>query len=224
MLSITRPQGEQTLPTPLKRRVIVIDQRLMDAQTLPPKKRQRPNAPLAKPSDFVLSAFKENGVDIENEAARVNGNFIKPTQEMIDAYTVDTLVAARQNNLSKLKELHANGTMLNCCNKFGESLMHLACRRGNIEMVKFLIHEAKVSLNVCDDYRRTPLHDACWTPEPCFGMMEILINEAPELLIIKDVRGFTPFDYVRKDHWGAWMEFLTQHKALLRPKKDSEQL
>ncbi len=29
-----------------------------------------------------------------------------------------------------------------------------------------------------------------------------------ELLLAEDMRGHTPFDYARKEHWDAWVNFL----------------
>jgi hypothetical protein len=188
---------------------------------MPPKK--RPKMVLRKvvirPADFVKSAFKANGVNIEALASETETAFLIPTQDMIAAYKPDTLLAVRQNDLEKLRGMHAAGANLECCNKFGENLISLACRRGYTDIVEFLIKEAKVSLNVRDDYSRTPLHDACWTPEPNFEMLDLLIREVPAHLILPDVRGFTPFDYVREEHWNKWVKFLWERKTMLRPKE-----
>merc|ERR1712183_78962 len=54
-----------------------------------------------------------------------------------------------------------------CANRFGESLLHLACRRGRTDMVRFLVVEMgsppRDVLETMDDCHKTPLHDACWT-------------------------------------------------------------
>jgi hypothetical protein len=188
---------------------------------LPPKK--KPKMVLRKvvirPADFVMSAFKANGVNIAKLALETDATFILPTEERITAYKSDTLLAVRQDNLEKLRELHAAGANLECCNKFGENLISLACRRGYTDIVEFLVKEAKISLHVRDDYKRTPLHDACWTPEPNFEILDLLIREVPEHLILRDVRGFTPFDYVRANHWSKWVKFLWERKNRLRPKE-----
>lgn len=186
---------------------------------MPPKK--RPKMVLRKvvirPADFVTSAFKANGVNISSLASETEATFLLPTQERIAAYKPDVLLTVRQNNLKELRELYAAGANLECCNKFGENLISLACRRGYTDIVEFLIKEAKVSLNVRDDYRRTPLHDACWTAEPNFEILDLLIREVPAHLILPDVRGFTPFDYVREEHWNKWVKFLWERKTMLRP-------
>jgi hypothetical protein len=49
-------------------------------------------------------------------------------------------------------------------NRNGESLLHLACRRSTVDVVKFLIDEAQVNVFVTDLCGRTCLHDICWRP------------------------------------------------------------
>jgi Ankyrin repeats (3 copies) len=174
---------------------------------------------LQSPADFVLAVFKANHFDvIENPSLAQLVPYVKPTPAMIDAYKIETIRMVREKKLDELRKSHQEGDVLNCCNRFGESLIHLACRRGCTEIVTFFVKEAGVSLYVRDDYGRTPLHDACWTAEPTFDLVEFLVNEAPELLCIKDVRGHTPLNYVRKEHWSEWLDFLESRKEMLRPK------
>jgi hypothetical protein len=168
------------------------------------------------PADFVKSSFEENGQEGKNTKTV---SFIKPTEEMIAAYKVELIKVFRENDVEKCRALHNAGQSFECCNRFGESLIHMACRRGWTDLVKFLVLEAGCSLIVQDDYGRTPFHDACWTPEPNFKLVEFLMEQVPELLCITDVRGHTPFSYVRKAHWTVWRQFLEGRTAMLRPKK-----
>jgi len=79
-------------------------------------------------------------------------------------------------------------------------------------------------LRVRDDIGRTPLHDACWTPEPMLELVEFILEKEPSLFFAKDKRGFKPFVYTRKSDWPLWIELLkkqsktikrlTQHKAI----------
>ena len=166
------------------------------------------------PVDFLKSTFEEYGLKVES--SRDKNYFIQPTPEMIEAYDKEVLSAVREKNLEKIKKFHEGGKDMQCCNRFGESVIHMACRNGLTEIVKFLVKEAKVSLYVRDDYGRTPLHDACWTVKPNFELMDFLILQAPELLSLSDVRGHIPLAYVRKNHWSQWVEFLSQRSSLLR--------
>jgi hypothetical protein len=73
------------------------------------------------------------------------------------------------------------------------------------------------SLLAQDDYGRNPLHDACWSAEPQFELVRLIIEKHPELLCVGDVRGHTPLNYVRRQHWGEWCNFLMENRALLQP-------
>jgi hypothetical protein len=171
------------------------------------------------PADYVVEAFRSFGFDHKKIVAKSNTLFIEPTREMIAAYTKDTTQALRENNIDKLRDLHKSGVQLNCCNKFGDSSVHIACRRGNTEIVKFLLEEVQIPIyNVRDDFKRTPLHDACWTSEPNFALVDILLRAAPEHALLPDSRGDTPFAYVRAEHWDAWVDFLAPRRSLMYPK------
>ena len=171
-----------------------------------------------RPSDYVRSAFRANGADIDDVKTGTESLFIAPSQEMLDAYQPEILNAVRKNDLQKVIQLHRSGVLKNnCCNKFGESLLHLACRRGYTAIVQYLLQEVRINVNIRDDYLRTPFHDACWTTEPVFQLVDLLIRIAPHQLLMEDVRGFTPFDYVREEHQGKWLRFLWERRDLLCP-------
>jgi ankyrin repeat protein len=104
------------------------------------------------------------------------------------------------------------GTLFQCCNPFGESLIHMACRRGSFEVVEFFTKEANVDIKCRDDFGRTPMHDACWTSNPNFELIELLVTLCPELLSLTDVRGHSPLQYIRREHWPLWLSFLEKHQ------------
>jgi len=142
--------------------------------------------------------------------------FPQPSQDVIDAYDLEVVNAIRKCDVSELREMRSRGKSFHACNRFGESLLHMACRRGDVGVLAFLVEEANVPLEVRDDFGRTPLHDACWTPEPNFEAMDLLLKFAPpHLLLAEDVRGHTPFDYARKEHWDAWAQYLRERSHLL---------
>jgi len=83
-------------------------------------------------------------------------------------------------------------------------------------MVEFFLREAHVSPRVRDDMGRNPMHDACWSSAaPNIDMMKLLIEAAPELLLSKDKRGHSPFDYARREHWPNWITFLNEHRQFI---------
>mmetsp|Transcript_10996 Transcript_10996/g.20962 ORF Transcript_10996/g.20962 Transcript_10996/m.20962 type:complete len:265 (-) Transcript_10996:26-820(-) len=146
--------------------------------------------------------------------------FTKPTQEELLAYNTEVVQAVRSRDMEKLKQVRSKGQSLQCCNRFGESLIHMACRRGYGDVVSFLVEEANVSIHIQDDFGRTPMHDACWASVPNFEVMDILIRKEAGLLLVSDIRGHTPFDYARREHWGKWVSFLKQRKHLLIKSND----
>ena len=115
--------------------------------------------------------------------------------------------AIRSSDIITARSLLASGLHPNACNKFGESIVHTACRRGDYTMLRALI-EAQSSVQVTDDFGRTPLHDACWTTTPNFDTIRLLLDKDPWLPCILDCRGTAPLGYVRKAHWALWIGFL----------------
>eukprot|EP00581_Thalassiosira_minuscula_P010351 CAMPEP_0183702836 /NCGR_PEP_ID=MMETSP0737-20130205/807_1 /TAXON_ID=385413 /ORGANISM="Thalassiosira miniscula, Strain CCMP1093" /LENGTH=769 /DNA_ID=CAMNT_0025929513 /DNA_START=219 /DNA_END=2525 /DNA_ORIENTATION=- len=155
--------------------------------------------PEKKPIDVVKEALSSRGAKCNTKPSMEMGEdfFVKVT-EMYDQEIVN---AIRTNDVASLKELSSKGTNLQCGNRFGETLIHLACRRSSKELVSFLVNEEGLSLHVRDDFGRTPLHDACWRTEPDLEILDLLLDKAPELLMLSDKRGHTPLDYSRREHW-----------------------
>lgn len=57
--------------------------------------------------------------------------------------------------------------------------MHIACRRGNLELLRFLLANGG-SLTACDDLGRFPLHEVCWAAEPRFDIVRLFLEEERE--------------------------------------------
>jgi len=138
------------------------------------------------------------------------------TPEHVDAYTTEMVQAIRNDDYKCLRERLRKGYTLQCCNTHGESIVHLACRRGSHDMLRFLMEEGEVSVRIRDDKGRTPLHDACWTETPNFPLVYALLESSPELLFVQDHRGHTPLSYAPKKCWGQWNAFLQKHRIFLR--------
>jgi hypothetical protein len=159
----------------------------------------------------------------QNTQPLTDTDFLPPTPEQIEAYSNDAVSAVRSSDVDSLRELLSAGHSLECCNRFGESLLHVACRRSNAEIVSFLLNEAGVSPRIRDDYGRTPLHDACWRGNPEYEIVELLLSVEPRLAFVKDVRGHKPFQYARREHWGDWRKFLDEKRELiLLPRSNSD--
>ena len=136
-------------------------------------------------------------------------DFFPPiTEDDLAAYDTDVVAAVRENHLDEIRSFHNSGRTLSCCNRFGESLIHMACRRGYANTVTYLLEEAHVSVRIRDDCGRTPLHDACWHRTTQYEIVDTIIRVDPALLCISDKRGHTPFAYARREHWPVWRQFL----------------
>jgi hypothetical protein len=147
--------------------------------------------------------------------------FTRPSQDFTDSFDLEVVRAIRGEDMIKLRSMLDEGKSFDASNSFGESLLHMACRRGCLEVVNFLVYEAQVKLDVRDDFERTPLHDALWTSMPNFGVMDALLKQIPpEMLLNEDVRGHTPFHYARKEHWNDWVIFLQARNDFLLQRLD----
>lgn len=146
--------------------------------------------------------------------------FVKVSEEQVAAYTMTVVSAVRRNDLNALRKLHAEeGQTMNCFNRFGESLLTMACRRGFEGIVEFLLQLPDVDVRICDDSGRTVLHDACWNPKPQLNIVKWIMMRDPALFFVSDNRGCTPFQYSRTEHWGIWRQFLVENKEYLQALK-----
>lgn len=96
---------------------------------------------------------------------------------------------------------------MSACNRFSESIVHMACRRSKREIIEFILDHG-ADLEIIDDFGRTPLHDACWRPEPQFDVVTLICDRNLDLLRHSDARGSIPLNYVREEHWVQWCAFL----------------
>jgi ankyrin repeat protein len=140
-------------------------------------------------------------------------------EDQMAGYNTEIVQITRSNDVTALQEYYKKHgrDSLNCYNRFGEGLLNMACRRGFTEMVQFLLSpDIDLQVRVRDDGGRTPLHDACWYPEPQLDVCTMIIQQDPSLLLVADKRGYTPFQYARKSDWLIWRKFLVQNLDQLR--------
>jgi hypothetical protein len=171
------------------------------------------------PKLLLKSIIESHGASSEPRPyTSLKGFFATMTEANVAAYDMETVSAIRKGILDDVRKLHEAGKNLVACNKFGESIMHLACRHGETDIVEFLMFEAGSSPSVICDQGRTPMHDACWAAAPNFDCIRLLLKEVPDLLLIADKRGFTPLAYLPRDTWGVWSDFLERNRDILAPK------
>mmetsp|Transcript_35925 Transcript_35925/g.77466 ORF Transcript_35925/g.77466 Transcript_35925/m.77466 type:complete len:398 (+) Transcript_35925:293-1486(+) len=159
------------------------------------------------------------GEDIISDASqrvKHDSYYVPFNQEHLLAYTPDKVNAVQANDVGTLRALLKAGHPMHASNRFGESMLHTSCRRGFTETVEFFVNEARVCPRIKDDMGRTPMHDVCWSSAaPNHDIMKLLICAAPEMLLSKDKRGHSPFDYARREYWPNWVAFLNEHRQLI---------
>lgn len=131
---------------------------------------------------------------------------------------IDLLKALRGADLEKLRSLkndEAKNYDLEARNQFGENLVHLVCRMGlSLDVLKFLVEDAKVPLNVRDRFGRTPLHNACMSALPNFDNIHFLMKIAPKLAVFEDDKNKIPFELIPQRVFGRWMRYLSQKNVI----------
>jgi hypothetical protein len=167
---------------------------------------------LESPEACIKAIFKEHGIDCSDIEIPA---FLEVTQEHINAHNFETTIAARQGDLEYLQACVEEGKSLQCCNRHGESIVHIVCRRGWNKILKFMIEKAGVKVMVKDDVGRTPLHDAAWTSDPNFKLVKTLLGQVPQMMHVRDSRNHTPLSYVPRQQWGVWCTFLKENQDLL---------
>jgi hypothetical protein len=175
-----------------------------------------PNEPV-NPDEFLLKLVKaQYKVSLNVKPALFLDDFFPViSEDQMAAYTIQVVNTVRNNDLPALKKLQSEGQRLDCCNRFGESLLNMACRRGFECIVEYLFEQPDINVRICDDGGRTPLHDACWHPSPQLAICKLILEKDPSLFLISDKRGCTPFQYARPEHWQIWRNFLFDNRECL---------
>lgn len=136
--------------------------------------------------------------------------------KQLSDYDIEIVTAVRASDLESLKRMHAEGKSLSACNKFSESIVHMACQRSDFKVVDFMIRNGG-QISLVDDYGRTPLHDACWRPSPQFDVVTLLLDRNLDLLRMVDVRGANALNYVSQDQWLQWCAYFYHQKEKYWP-------
>lgn len=146
----------------------------------------------------------------------ISDTFVEVTPAQKQYYDNDVVKAINNRDIAALRAWHRQGRPLHTANPFGETLLHMACRRGFFDVVRFLVDEAEVSIWVRDEQGSTPLHLACRatttttseTLYTAFALVNFLINKDNDMLFCADMRGHAPLEHAPKDQWEDWIKFL----------------
>eukprot|EP00904_Undaria_pinnatifida_P003800 jgi/Undpi1/13420/HiC_scaffold_8.g03079.m1 len=105
------------------------------------------------------------------------GYIKQPTAKQVLDYQSQPFMSdlVRKGDVEGLRAAVAAGRGMDASNKFGESLVHIACRRGNIDVLQFLLANGG-TLTCCDDLGRFPLHEVCWAVQPRFDIVRLFLE------------------------------------------------
>ena len=151
-----------------------------------------------------------SGYSPRNYSSKRSGYHNKPTEHQLASYGSAILDVVKQNRIEDFRRMLEAGLSPNACNQHGESLLHMVCRHGKVDLFRILL-AFDVDLQQTDDYGRSPMHDCCWASQPSFEIAKDLMKRDPSLLFLFDARGSLPLSYVTKSLWGDWNEFLDDH-------------
>lgn len=163
---------------------------------------------IRSPQAFLHKELKRRGYNLKSYATLDSGYYSHPNEHQLASYgRIVTKAMYQPNNTKVLEALLDCGVSPNACNKFGESIVHLVCRRGHCKLLEMLM-DTGCTIKVSDDYGRTPLHDACWQARPNFEVVKLMFQTDKHLVRMRDIRGSTPLYYVKEENFAKWNEFL----------------
>jgi len=172
---------------------------------------------------FFQCLLRKRGYSKDTYSVLETAYYNKPTPYQQASYGIEVTRAARSGNVHLICKLIKCGLSLNPCNKFSESLLHIISRRGKSRNAFQMLSELSrlgSQLHLCDDFGRTPLHDACWTVDPCFRTISLFLDKDVNMLRLIDRRGSTPLDYVEKANQKKFIEFFLSKKDTYWPMRD----
>ena len=173
------------------------------------------------PQIYLDCKLRSRGYSTKRYKALRSAYYNKPTPLQQESYDLHLIGLVRQNNVQAFQEIIKSGVSQNPSNSHAESFVHMVSRRGNAALLKILL-ENGASVQISDDYGRNPLHDACWAAEPAFDVVKMILERDVRLFHMIDARGHSPLNYVRKDHWAEWVEFLDAHMDVYWPQQDAQ--
>jgi len=174
--------------------------------------------PILSPSTYLTYSLKNEKIKCRVDSFSIEqALYFEPYEE--SAIDIDILKALRGSDLEKLQFIVNDQERkhdLVARNQFGENLVHLACRVSTLKLnvLKFLVEDANVNLNVRDHLGRTPLHNACMSAAPNFNKIHYIMKKAPKLVIFEDDSHKIPFDLIPHTCFERWTRFLSEKKSL----------
>jgi hypothetical protein len=175
--------------------------------------------PSLSPQQYLDALMRNRGYPVTPIKSLETAFYNKPSTLQKASYHIYLIEAAKEDPIIFRRLLEA-GLSPNPCNTHSESLLHTVCRRALNASLRVLI-DCGTELRVCDDYGRTPLHDAMWCSEPAPATVDTIMRHTETswyLFHMLDSRGSTPLGYIRREHWAEWIQYLEARKDEYWPK------
>ena len=176
----------------------------------PPQPRKGPPTAFqfeGSPQQYLMAILKERGYSANRIPNSETGYQSGPTPLQLASFGTQVVKAVNAGDVSKLSSLLDCGLSPNPCNSFGDFIVHLVCKRANIDILQCLVDHG-CSLEVRDSFGRTPLHCVAWAGEFCRRSAELILDKNWKQILVEDNHGRWPLDYVRKQDYPIWIEFL----------------
>lgn len=142
-----------------------------------------------------------------------------PTPYQKASYGRYFVQVAQKGDIHGVRRCLTGGLSPNASNAHGETILHSLCRSGLKESFRLLMSFG-ADIQIADSCGRTPLHEACRTEEPCFEMIEAILDVDRRMLFITDSRGATPLAYVRRENWTPFTRFFMSKKDKYWPDRN----
>ncbi|XP_046327907.2 transient receptor potential cation channel subfamily V member 5-like isoform X4 [Haliotis rufescens] len=120
-------------------------------------------------------------------------------------------------NLDFVDHLLKSGADINCCDKFGQTILHEVARHWHCDVARFLL-EHGANVNQQDKYGRSPLHVAAAVDYP--QMANLLIDRGAEKEARTVTEDQTPVHYAAKNDAVNSMKALIKNGCLYKMVKD----
>ena len=166
------------------------------------------------PEDYLHNILRERGYSTEMVAVKETAFHRPPHPDQVAAYDKVVLRAVVDDDEAALERMRASGKRMDSCNRFGDSILHMSCRRGRIGALRYLLRVCPSGVLLTDDFGRTIMHDACWTATPRFDVASTVLDADLRLLRCVDNRGSSPLKYVPQDQWPLWCAFFENRKDI----------
>ena len=164
------------------------------------------------PTSFLLQELRARmpkDCTVRTCAAKsLRGTFVVFSDAHRLAYDDEIVRTVEKDDIFTLKLWHDQGRTLQAANERDNTLLHVACRRGLLDVVEYLVNNANVSGWVKNVDGTTPWHEAFRRDDPSTDFLDLILEYDVDLLFVRDERGYCPLDLVTRDRWEEWREYM----------------